>query len=93
MAIEPELPELGQENPELSAMTRRFWISAALTLPTFTLAMADMIPGRPLALLVSESVSPWLQLLLASPVVLWGGLPFFQRGWVSVTTRQLNMFT
>jgi len=93
MALEPELPELGRENPELGAMTRRFWVSLALTLPTFTLAMADMIPGRPLALLVSDSVSPWLQLLLASPVVLWGGLPFFQRGWVSVTTRQLNMFT
>ncbi len=82
-----------QQNPELAAMTRRFWISAALTLPVFVLAMAEMIPGQPLEALIPARASVWLQGMLATPVVVWGGWPFFQRGWVSVKTWQLNMFT
>ena len=94
MALEPRVVSAEeQENPELLDMTRRFWVSAALTLPIFVLAMAEMIPGRPLDGLLPPVTSAWLQFGLAAPVVLWGGLPFFERGWVSLKTRQLNMFT
>jgi Cu+-exporting ATPase len=74
-------------------MTRRFWISVALTAPIFFLAMSDMIPGRPLQRSFSPHVLNWIQLGLATPVVLWGGWPFFQRGWASVVNRAPNMFT
>lgn len=80
-------------NPELSDMTRRFWISLTLTMPVFILAMAEMIPGMPLIDRLSPRVMLWLQFLLASPVVLWGGWPFFQRGWMSIVNHSLNMFT
>ncbi len=94
MALEPELPaESDAANPELRDMTRRFWWSAALTLPTFALAMSDLLPGQPVQQLVSPQASSWLQLVLATPVVLWGGRPFFHRGWASVRQRSLNMFT
>ncbi len=82
-----------EENPELADMTHRFWISLALTVPVFVLAMTEMIPGMPLIDRLSPRVILWLQLLLASPVVLWGGWPFFQRGWMSIVNRSLNMFT
>ncbi len=74
-------------------MTRRFWISAALSLPLFVLAMADMIPGQPLQHLFSPRLLMWVQFLLATPVVLWGGWPFFERGWHSIVNRSPNMFT
>jgi Cu+-exporting ATPase len=74
-------------------MTRRFWISVVLSAPIFFLAMSDMIPGQPLQRIVSPQLLNWLQLLLATPVVLWGGWPFFQRGWASIINRSLNMFT
>jgi Cu+-exporting ATPase len=74
-------------------MTRRFWISFVLTLPVFSIAMAEMLPGRPLAGRIAPGVGVWLQLALATPVVLWGGWPFFVRGWASLRTRNLNMFT
>ncbi|HSC86203.1 MAG TPA: heavy metal translocating P-type ATPase, partial [Polyangiaceae bacterium] len=95
MALEPELPSAADEgpNPELIDMQRRFWVSAALSLPTLVLAMADMLPGQPLRALISPETSAWLQLVLATPVVLWGGWPFFQRGWASLVNRHLNMFT
>ncbi|MEY2929635.1 MAG: hypothetical protein RL033_384, partial [Pseudomonadota bacterium] len=94
MALEPELPSaLEEENPELEDMTRRFWWSAAFTLPTFALAMSDLLPGQPVQQHLSGESSAWIQLALAAPVVLWGGLPFFQRGWVSLRQRSLNMFT
>ncbi len=93
MALEPETATLGDTaNPELADMQRRFWVSSALTLPTFALVMSEMLPGRP----VQEALgswSIWLQLLLSAPVVLWGGWPFFQRGWASLVNRHLNMFT
>tara|TARA_R110002072_G_scaffold4377_2_gene30654 strand:- start:424 stop:2463 length:2040 start_codon:yes stop_codon:yes gene_type:complete len=93
MALEPM--ELGEEeeDPELVSMTRRFWVSAALTLPVFVIAMSEMIPGQPLHSLVPASAQVWLQLALATPVVLWGGWPFFERAWVSLRTLKLNMFT
>jgi Cu+-exporting ATPase len=94
MALEP-LVAAGEEeeNPELADMRRRFWVSAALTLPVFLLAMSEMLPGRPLQQAVAPRVLTWVQLALATPVVLWGGLPFFQRGWASLLSRRLNMFS
>jgi len=95
MALEPEDPmaALDEENPELIDMRRRFWLSAALTLPTFAIAMSDLIPGQPVQQILSSSASAWIQLVLSAPVVLWGGLPFFQRGYASIVNRNLNMFT
>jgi P-type Cu+ transporter len=94
MALEPRVVSLEEEkNPELIDMTRRFWVSAALTLPLFLSGMSDLIPGNPVARLLSPRVLLWTQLALATPVVVWGGLPFFQRGWASIVNRRLNMFT
>src|SRR5688500_12661726 len=94
MALEPRTVTLEDApNPELIDMTRRFWISAALSLPLFILAMSDMIPGEPLQHLASPRLLTWIQFALATPVVLWGGWPFFVRGWQSIANRSLNMFT
>jgi Cu+-exporting ATPase len=94
MALEPVTVSLEEEeNPELVDMTRRFWVSLALAAPVFFLAMSDMIPGEPVQRLLGTGVVAWLQFALATPVVLWGGLPFFQRAWISLATMRLNMFT
>lgn len=95
MALEPETVSLDtpEDTAELDNMTRRFWVSAVLSLPLFVYAMGDLIPGRPLDRFVSSDWSQWVQIVLAAPVVLWGGWPFFVRGWKSVVTRRLNMFT
>jgi Cu+-exporting ATPase len=82
-----------QDNPELARMERRFWISLALTLPVFAVAMSEMIPGEPVHRALGGQAVSWLQLVLATPVVLWGGWPFFERGWQSLVNRSLNMFT
>jgi Cu+-exporting ATPase len=79
MALEPETIQLEEDNTELHDMSRRFWISAALTIPLVVVAMSRHLPG--------------VELALAAPVVLWGGWPFFVRAWRSLATRQLNMFT
>ena len=94
MALEPRTVSASEEeNPELSDMTRRFWISVALTIPVLILGMSDLIPGQPLQRFLSMRAIGWIELLLATPVVLWGGFPFFQRGWASIVNRSLNMFT
>jgi len=94
MALEPTTVILDEApNPELVDMTRRFWVSLVLSVPVFVIAMADLIPGRPLDGLASERTWGWVQFAIASPVVLWGGKPFFERGWTSLVTRNLNMFT
>ena len=94
MALEPRTVTAAEpDNPELRHMTRRLWISAVLTLPLLAVAMADMLPGMPVQHLLPSGWLPWLELILASPVVLWGGWPFFQRGWASVVNRSTNMFT
>ncbi len=94
MALEPRTVTVEDEvNPELVDMTRRFWVGLVLTLPVLVLAMAEMIPGQPLRDILSPRWSNWLQCLLATPVVGWVGWPFFQRGWTSIVTRRLNMFT
>ena len=82
-----------EEDPELVSMTRRFWTSVALTVPILVLAMSDLIPGQPLQNVLSSRAIGWIELVLATPVVLWAGWPFFERGWASIVNRSLNMFT
>ena len=94
MALEPV--SAGEEtgpSAELIDMTRRFWIGAALAVPTVVLEMGAHFPGLNLHRYVSPQVSVWLQFVLATPVVLWAGWPFFVRGWASVRNRSLNMFS
>jgi Cu+-exporting ATPase len=94
MALEPRtITATEEENPELRDMTRRFWISVVLTVPLLAIAMNDMLPGMPVQRVLPAAWLPWVELLLATPVVLWGGWPFFQRGWTSVVNRSTNMFT
>jgi Cu+-exporting ATPase len=93
MALEPRtVAAVEEESAELRDMTRRFRAGLALTAPVFLLAMADMIPGRPLHGLLAPRLRGLLELALSTPVVLWAGWPFFQRMWASFT-RRLNMFT
>src|SRR5213082_2948772 len=93
MALEPKTPigTAEEENAELRDMARRFWIGAALALPVFVLGMAHLFPNAPMW--IASDWSRWLQFSLSTPVVLWAGAPFFQRGWQSVLNRSLNMFT
>ena len=94
MALEPRtVAALEEANPELADMTRRFRIGLALTVPLVAIAMSDLLPGQPLQHAVSPRVLAWLQLALATPVVLWAGWPFFERGWASIVHRSPNMFT
>src|SRR5262245_17364913 len=94
MALEPRVVTLEEEeNPELKDMKRRFWVSVALTLPVLLLAMSEMIPGRPIQHALSPRLLTFIQFALATPVVLWGGRPFFERGWASIVNRSPNMFT
>lgn len=92
MALEPETVSLDDgPNPELADMSRRFWIGLVLTLPVLVMDMGPHLVG--LHLPWTAQTTAWIQLALASPVVLWGGAPFFQRGWASLVSRNLNMFT
>ncbi|KQY93748.1 haloacid dehalogenase [Brevundimonas sp. Root1423] len=92
MALEPvTLTAETPPNPELIDFTRRFWIGLALTIPVFALEMGGHVTG--LAMRVPGQTSNWIQLALGTPVALWAGWPFFQRGWASVRNRSLNMFT
>jgi P-type Cu+ transporter len=84
MALEPASPATPADDGELRDMTRRLWVGAALSIPLLALAMGEMWGAHP---------RPWVQLLLATPVVLWAGAPFFTRGWASIVRRRLNMFT
>jgi Cu+-exporting ATPase len=110
MALEPRTATVEEDNPELRDMTRRFWISLALTAPLLAIAMVSMLwpnffmgginvgrggveRGGQIVVTPWISILPWLELLLATPVVLWGGWPFFQRGWRSIVNRSTNMFT
>ncbi|MDD5632348.1 MAG: HAD-IC family P-type ATPase, partial [Methylococcales bacterium] len=94
MALEPrDVAAIDEENRELTDMSRRFWISAALSVPVFILAMAhDLMPDLISGAFFTRWLQ-WIEFALATPVVLWGGWPFFQRGWRSIITRNLNMFT
>jgi P-type Cu+ transporter len=94
MALEPITVSLDDEpDPELRDMKRRFVISAILSLPVLLLAMSDLIPEQPIQHAFSMKLINWIQFLLATPVVIWGGWPFFQRGWASIVNRSPNMFT
>jgi Cu+-exporting ATPase len=93
MALEPRTASTDGENPELIVMTRRFWIGAALTLPLLAVMVSDFLPNHPLLHLLSNPWLGWFEFAFATPVVLWGGWPFFQRGWASIVHRSLNMFT
>jgi len=94
MALEPvTVSAEPEDNPELRDMTRRFWVAAVLTIPTVILAMGGLIPGVALEALIPHSVGMWAELALATPVVLWSGWPFLVRGYRSVRTWHLNMFT
>ena len=94
MALEPRTISADEkENPELREMTRRFWFSLGLAIPVFLAAMSEVIPGNPLHQLAPARFWTWFELILASPVILWGGWPFFVRGWQSIVNRSLNMFT
>ena len=94
MALEPRVVSVQEEeNPELTSMRRRFWVGVALTVPILLAAMSEILPGAALAKLISPRALVWFELVLATPVVLWGGWPFFVRGWQSIVNRSLNMFT
>ncbi len=93
MALEPETVTATEENPELADMTRRFWVSVALAAPVFVMAMGSEVAPDFAARFVSARALQWIELALASPVVLWGGWPFFERGWQSLVNRHFNMFT
>jgi Cu+-exporting ATPase len=93
MALEPRTVTLEEKNPELEDMTRRFRWSAVITAPILAFMVSEFLPGQPLQRVVPHGWLNWIQLVLATPVVLWGGWPFFVRGWASVVNRHLNMFT
>lgn len=93
MALDPMTVTVNESNPELDSMTRRFWLSAALTLPLLAIMVSDILPFHPLQSLLKGSLLGWFEFAIATPVVLWGGWPFFQRGWSSIVSRNLNMFT
>src|SRR6476619_3050406 len=92
MALEPDVVSLDTPpNPELADMTRRFWIGLALSVPPVVLEMGSHLVGG--HSWIDPTLSNWIQLIFATPVVVWGGWPFFVRGWQSLVTRHLNMFT
>ena len=94
MALEARtVDSTNQPNPELDDMIHRFWIGAAIGFPVFALAMSEMVLGDRMSQTIGRAVSNWVQLVFATPVVLWAGRPFFERAWASVVNRSPNMFT
>ncbi len=93
MTLEPREITVEGANPELTDMTRRFWISVALAVPLLTLMVSDLFPSTPMQHMLAARTWAWVEFALATPVMLWCGWPFFVRGWQSVVNRSLNMFT
>jgi Cu+-exporting ATPase len=93
MALEPRNVTANASNPELDDMTRRFWIGVILTIPLLAVMVSDILPGHPLQHLLPGQLLGWIEFALATPVVLWAGWPFFERGWASIVHRSPNMFT
>ncbi len=93
MALEPMTITADNANPELDSMSRRLWIGTALTLPLLTIMVSDLLPSHPIQRLLLGPLLGWVEFAFATPVVLWCGWPFFQRGWTSIVSRHLNMFT
>jgi Cu+-exporting ATPase len=93
MTLEPKTITAEETNPEFDAMTRRLWVGIGFTLPLFAVMISDRLPSHPIQHLMAGSSLGWVEFACATPVVLWGGWPFFQRGWASIVSRHLNMFT
>jgi Cu+-exporting ATPase len=93
MALEPRTVAVEEENPELADMKRRLLISLTLSVPLLAITMGDMLPGHPVQRIGFADAIGWVEMALATPVVFWAGLPFFQRFWKSLVNRSLNMFT
>ena len=93
MALEPRTVTVAEANPELDSMTRRLWVGVVLTLPLLAIMVSEVLASHPLQRILSGKTLGWLELVVATPVVLWGGWPFFERGWRSIVSRNLNMFT
>ena len=93
MALEPKDVTADEDDTELRNMSKRFWVSLIFTFPVFLLAMSDLIPGQPVQQLFGERILGWIQFVIASPVVLWAGLPLFARGLASVRSKSPNMYT
>ncbi len=93
MALEPQVATADSESPELTNMSRRFWISLVLAIPVFIISMINDLAPNLIPKAISLQQIQWFEFALATPVVLWCGLPFFQRGWASIVHRSLNMFT
>src|SRR6266849_6584788 len=94
MALEPRTVSLDEEeNPELTQMSRRFWVCVGLWIPLLIIGMSELIPSATLERVVPMGVRGWIELGISTPVVLWGALPFFERAWQSLVNRALNMFT
>ncbi len=93
MALEAKTVSLEEDQTELKDMQKRFLIALFFTLPLFFIAMGDMLPSKPVSRFIPHGVLRWLELILATPVVLWGAKPFFERGWQSLKNKSLNMFT
>jgi Cu+-exporting ATPase len=92
MALEPRTATGAEVNPELRDMSRRFWASTVLTIPILAIMVSELLPGRPLQTLFGSALV-WFQFAIATPAVLWGGWPIFQRAWQSAVNRSPNMFT
>jgi Cu+-exporting ATPase len=93
MTLESKAATIEEANPELDKMTRRLWVGIGFTLPLFAVMISDLLPSRPVQHLLAGRSLGWMEFAFATPVVLWGGWPFFQRGWTSIISRRLNMFT
>jgi len=94
MALEPKNVAEGEEDTtELKDMTLRFWVSAVLSVPVLLLVMLDHLPGKPMEQFISSATAMWIEFALATPVMLWAAIPFFKRGWASIVTHNLNMYT
>jgi len=93
MTLEPMTVTLREKTPELDRMTRRLWVGIGFTLPLLAVMVSDLLSGHPIQHLLPGRSLGWVEFAFATPVVLWGGWPFFQRGWTSIVSRHLNMFT
>jgi Cu+-exporting ATPase len=93
MTLEPMKVTVEGTNPELDRMTRRLWAGIGFTLPILAVMVSDLLPSHPIQHLLAGRSLGWVEFAFATPVVLWGGWPFFQRGWTSILSRHLNMFT
>jgi Cu+-exporting ATPase len=93
MTLEPKTVTVEEANPELDGMTQRLWVGIGFTLPLLAVMISDLLPSHPIQHLLAGRSLGWVEFACATPVVLWGGWPFFQRGWTSIVSRHLNMFT